>query len=124
MKGLQEPLPLSFSTQAPLRAGKAALTSSRSRSSRIGLWSHARRMQVYAALNAKIAGSSKLVQMLFKWGLASGESNFNRGVVGANWLYNKLVFKKVQALLGGRLVFAGTGSAPLSPKVFASAALP
>mmetsp|Transcript_24026 Transcript_24026/g.50395 ORF Transcript_24026/g.50395 Transcript_24026/m.50395 type:complete len:711 (-) Transcript_24026:693-2825(-) len=73
--------------------------------------------KVYAALNAKIAGSSKLVQMLFKWGLASGESNFNRGVVGANWLYNKLVFKKVQALLGGRLVFAGTGSAPLSPKV-------
>ena len=30
--------------------------------------------------------------------------------------WDKIVFKKVQALLGGKLKFAGTGSAPLAPK--------
>ena len=37
-------------------------------------------------------------------------------VIGAHWFYNKLVFKKVQALLGGKMKLAGTGSAPLAPK--------
>merc|ERR1712070_159811 len=46
-----------------------------------------------------------------------GESNFTKGIVGSSYLYNKIVFKKVQALLGGRLKLSGTGSAPLAPKV-------
>jgi len=73
--------------------------------------------KVYANLSAKIAASSKLIQKLFARGVEDGEANFKSGLIGAHWFYNKLVFKKVQALLGGRLVFAGTGSAPLSPKV-------
>mmetsp|Transcript_27488 Transcript_27488/g.87432 ORF Transcript_27488/g.87432 Transcript_27488/m.87432 type:complete len:478 (-) Transcript_27488:605-2038(-) len=72
--------------------------------------------KVQVALHAKISSSSPIVQTLFKWGLAAGESNFFQGVVGAPWYYNKIVFKKVQALLGGRVVFAATGSAPLAPQ--------
>jgi long-subunit acyl-CoA synthetase (AMP-forming) len=72
--------------------------------------------KVQVALNAKISSSSPIVQTLFKWGLAAGESNFQKGVVGAPWYYNKIVFKKVQTLLGGRVIFAATGSAPLAPQ--------
>jgi acyl-CoA synthetase (AMP-forming)/AMP-acid ligase II len=72
--------------------------------------------KVQVALHAKISSSSPIVQTLFKWGLAAGEANFFKGVVGAPWYYNKIVFKKVQALLGGRVVFAATGSAPLAPQ--------
>jgi len=73
--------------------------------------------KVQVALHAKIGGSSPVVQTLFKWGLAAGESNWHKGVVGAPWYYNKIVFKKVQALLGGRVRMAATGSAPLAPQV-------
>ena len=56
------------------------------------------------------------MQKLFAAGIAAGEANFAKGIIGAPWFYNKIVFKKVQALLGGKLKFAGTGSAPLAPK--------
>ena len=59
---------------------------------------------------------SPTVQKLFAAGIAAGEANFAKGIIGAPWFYNKIVFKKVQALLGGKLKFAGTGSAPLAPK--------
>ena len=73
--------------------------------------------KVYAGLKAKIAAQSPTVQRLFASGLASGAANFERGVVGASWLYNALVFKKVQALLGGRVKLMVTGSAPLAPTI-------
>jgi long-subunit acyl-CoA synthetase (AMP-forming) len=73
--------------------------------------------KVFAALNAKIAAGSPVVKALFARGLAVGDANWARGVVGSSLLYNAIAFKKVQALLGGRVKFMGTGSAPLSPKV-------
>jgi long-subunit acyl-CoA synthetase (AMP-forming) len=72
--------------------------------------------KVYAGLNAKIKASKPIIQKLFAAGMAAGEANFAKGVIGAPWFYNKIVFKKVQALLGGKMKFAGTGSAPLAPK--------
>jgi len=72
--------------------------------------------KVYAGLNAKIAAASPTIQKLFAKGMASGEANWDCNVIGAHWFYNKLVFKKVQALLGGKMKLAGTGSAPLAPK--------
>ena len=73
--------------------------------------------KVFAGLNAKIAAGSPAVQKLFKWGLAAGEKNWDQGIVGSHWLYQKIVFKKVQAMLGGKVKLAFTGSAPLAPHV-------
>ena len=40
-----------------------------------------------------------------------------RGVVTTESIWDKLVFGKIQALLGGRLRYVISGSAPLSAKV-------
>lgn len=73
--------------------------------------------KVYQAVQNKRGSLGGLGKTLFNWGLNSGERHFNRGKVGANRLYNGIVFKKVQALVGGRLKCMITGSAPLSPEV-------
>jgi long-subunit acyl-CoA synthetase (AMP-forming) len=73
--------------------------------------------KVYQGVQAKRAALGGLGQQLFSWGLASGERRFDRGKVGANWFFDKLVFKKVQALVGGRIKCMITGSAPLSPEI-------
>eukprot|EP00900_Chrysochromulina_parva_P004373 jgi/Chrpa1/13937/Chrysochromulina_OHIO_Genome00012491-RA len=73
--------------------------------------------KVYIGLNQKMAAASPVVQKLFKWGLAAGERRYDQGLIGSSWFYNKIVFKKVQALLGGNLKACITGSAPLSPSI-------
>jgi len=73
--------------------------------------------KVYQGVQNKRQGLGSVGQTLFNWGLASGERHFNKGSVGANWVFNQLVFKKVQGLVGGRLKCMITGSAPLSPEI-------
>jgi len=73
--------------------------------------------KVYKGILAKRSNAGYVGQTLFDWGLASGERSFARGDIGANWVFNGLVFKKVQNLMGGRLKAAVTGSAPLSPEI-------
>lgn len=73
--------------------------------------------KVYKGILAKRESAGYVGQTLFDWGLASGERSFNRGGIGANIVYNAVVFKKVQNMMGGRLKAAVTGSAPLSPEI-------
>jgi len=73
--------------------------------------------RVYAGVKAKVAKGSALKQKLFQWALASGISNYEAGGVGAWFLYDKIVFANVQALLGGRVRAMLAGSAPLSGDV-------
>lgn len=73
--------------------------------------------KVYQSVQTKKENMSGFVQTLFNWGLNSGERHFKNGQVGANWLLNKVVFQKVQGLVGGRLKAMITGSAPLSPAI-------
>mmetsp|Transcript_79821 Transcript_79821/g.191526 ORF Transcript_79821/g.191526 Transcript_79821/m.191526 type:complete len:697 (+) Transcript_79821:73-2163(+) len=73
--------------------------------------------KVYQAVTAKRNGLGYVGQTLFDWGLSSGYRHFERGQVGANFVLDALVFKKVQNLMGGRLKGIATGSAPLSPDI-------
>jgi len=73
--------------------------------------------KVYAGINAKVAAGSTIKKALFKWALDSGLSNYEKGQVGAYWLYDKIVFANVQALLGGRVRIMLAGSAPLAADV-------
>ena len=47
----------------------------------------------------------------------AGIKRYDAGGIGAPFLYNAIVFKKVQALLGGKLRAVITGSAPLAPGI-------
>lgn len=73
--------------------------------------------KIYQGLNARVKGMTGFQQTMFQWGLNSGARHFDSGGVGANWLLNKVVFQKVQGLIGGRLKAMITGSAPLSPDI-------
>ena len=72
--------------------------------------------KVYAAVQRK-ANSSKIAKMLFSSALAEGEKRFHAGQFGAGSLWDAVVMKKVQALIGGRVRYMASGSAPLSPSV-------
>ena len=69
--------------------------------------------KVYAGVQRKF--NSKLKKCILSKGLAVGYKNYDRGGHGCGG-YN-VVMKKVQKLLGGRVRFMGTGSAPLSPPI-------
>jgi long-subunit acyl-CoA synthetase (AMP-forming) len=73
--------------------------------------------KVYQAVQAKRQGLGGFGKWAFGRGLHTGERRFDNGKVGAAWLYNKIVFSKVQALVGGRIKCMITGSAPLSPDI-------
>lgn len=73
--------------------------------------------KVFQGVQAKKAAMPRLRQKVFDWGLSSGKRHFDKGGVGANALLNKVVFKKVQAVVGGRIKAMITGSAPLSPDI-------
>lgn len=64
-----------------------------------------------------MAKASPLARRLFDAALASGLANYEAGGIGASPLLNALVFKKIQALLGGKVRAMITGSAPLAPDV-------
>ncbi|KAM4576446.1 long-chain-fatty-acid--CoA ligase 1 isoform 1-T1 [Odontesthes bonariensis] len=67
----------------------------------------------------KIMGSvtSPLGQALLLFAVRRKQAELSRGIVRNNSLWDKLVFNKIQASLGGNLRFAVTGSAPMSPTV-------
>lgn len=73
--------------------------------------------KIYNSISVKTASLTGLKKMLFTWGIQSGQNNFENGHVGASWFYNTLVFKKIQAMVGGKLRFVITGSAPLDGEV-------
>jgi long-chain acyl-CoA synthetase len=58
-----------------------------------------------------------IVRYLFQKALESGKDRYDNGLVGASPLYNFAICKKIQAMLGGRLTMAFTGSAPLQREV-------
>lgn len=73
--------------------------------------------KVYNGIHAKMSAQSSVVQTLFARGLAAGDANFDANYVGAGMMYNSIIFKKVQGMVGGNLKLALTGSAPLAPGV-------
>lgn len=67
----------------------------------------------------KIQGSvnSPLRRTLLNFAVRRKQAELNSGVARNDSLWDKLVFKKIQASLGGKLRFALTTSAPVSPTV-------
>lgn len=70
--------------------------------------------RVRASVQAKVAGASSVAQSIFGAALEAGYAEFEAGRIGAPPLWNALAFRKVQALIGGRVTVMISGSAPLS----------
>ncbi|XP_069123934.1 long-chain-fatty-acid--CoA ligase 5-like isoform X1 [Argopecten irradians] len=66
-----------------------------------------------------VAGTqaSAVKQFMFKMAMSSKDSELKRSIIRKDSLWDKLVFKKIQEGLGGRVKLITTGSAPLSAKV-------
>jgi len=69
---------------------------------------------VYDRVSAGVKASSGLKQALFNYGLKSKEAELEAGIIRNDSIWDKIIFKKVQATLGGRVKFVVTGSAPIS----------
>ncbi|KAF7665661.1 hypothetical protein LDENG_00135990 [Lucifuga dentata] len=61
--------------------------------------------------------TSPLRRALLHYAVRRKQAELNSGVVRNNSLWDKLVFNRIQASLGGNLRFALTASAPISPTV-------
>merc|ERR1712137_184256 len=69
------------------------------------------------AIKSKFNAAPSIVQYFVRKGVESGRWWYDRGGVGTGNLIAKLIFKKVQGLLGGRCSLMVTGSAPLAGDV-------
>ena len=70
--------------------------------------------RVRQAVQAKFGAAKPVLKKLINAGLAAGRKDFEAGKIGAPFLYNAIIFKKVQKLIGGRVRVMISGSAPLS----------
>lgn len=73
--------------------------------------------KVAAGVDKRKQSLTGLARSMFEKGEASGKRNFERGRVGSACVYNKLVFSKVQQLMGGRLRGSVCGAAPLKAEM-------
>jgi len=72
--------------------------------------------RIYDKVNAGVREGSVVKQKLFAWAYASKKRALERGEK-PNAVFEKLVFSKLRAKLGGRVRYMSTGSAPISPEV-------
>jgi long-subunit acyl-CoA synthetase (AMP-forming) len=70
--------------------------------------------RVRQTVDARLAAAKPLKRRLAAAAMAAGQRDFAKGLIGAPPLWNALVFKKVQALIGGNVKLMICGSAPLS----------
>lgn len=69
-------------------------------------------MQVQAELQ-----SSFLKRMIFNMGMRAKETEVKKSIVRKNSIWDRIVFKKIQDSMGGRLRLMLVGSAPLAGNV-------
>ena len=76
--------------------------------------------KIKANISMKV-GASKVKSLIYNTAMyfsdARRKANVERGFVGTPFIWNKILFNKVQALLGGNVRYIATGSAPLSAEV-------
>ncbi|KAJ3071533.1 Long chain acyl-CoA synthetase 7 peroxisomal [Podochytrium sp. JEL0797] len=73
--------------------------------------------RIYERILAGVAASSSLKQSLFHHAVATKLANLTSQGTFTHAVYDRLVFAKVKAVLGGRVRFVCSGSAPISPDV-------
>ena len=73
--------------------------------------------RIYDKITNQIAASSAIKQQLFQTALASKLANLENGKHLTHMFWDRLVFGKIQAVLGSRVRCIITASAPISPYI-------
>lgn len=73
--------------------------------------------RIYQAVNAQISTAPGLKGKLARRALATKLQNLKEKQTFEHGLWDKIVFKKVKAALGGQVRLIGSGSAPIDPEV-------
>jgi long-chain acyl-CoA synthetase len=73
--------------------------------------------RIYSKINSTVNGSSFMKRRLFNWGLNAKKKLVRKGIVTNDSFWDKLIFKRVQGNLGGRVRLMITGAAPISSEV-------
>mmetsp|Transcript_27517 Transcript_27517/g.49584 ORF Transcript_27517/g.49584 Transcript_27517/m.49584 type:complete len:654 (+) Transcript_27517:954-2915(+) len=74
-------------------------------------------MRIHETMKGKVEKSGFFPRLLVNLGLTVKKHNLKHGHRYSSWFWDKLVFSKFQAALGGRLKLMTTGSAPIDPAV-------
>ncbi|XP_030834973.1 long-chain-fatty-acid--CoA ligase 1 isoform X1 [Strongylocentrotus purpuratus] len=64
-----------------------------------------------------VNGTNWIKKTIFNMGMKSKMADLEKGICRNNTIWDKLAFKKIQAVLGGNLEVVFSGAAPLSPEV-------
>ncbi|XP_025836031.1 long-chain-fatty-acid--CoA ligase 5 isoform X2 [Agrilus planipennis] len=72
--------------------------------------------RIYDKVQSEVSGSF-IKKMLFNMAMSAKENELKRGIVRNNSIWDKIVFRKVQEGMGGRLRLMLVGSAPLAENV-------
>lgn len=71
--------------------------------------------RIYDKVLAGVSDAGKFKQVLFNYAVSSKKASLEAGATSSIW--DKIVFKKIQDLMGGRVRMIVSGSAPLGPEV-------
>lgn len=69
---------------------------------------------MYDAINKAFSEKGSCLKGLINKGLKSKTNKLHKNGETTHWFYDKLVFKKTKAILGGKVRIMITGSAPIS----------
>jgi long-chain acyl-CoA synthetase len=73
--------------------------------------------RIYEKIKGGTINASGIKGVLFRNALAAKQANFDKTGDVHHWLWDSILFSKVAAILGGKIRFMLSGSAPLSPDV-------
>eukprot|EP00298_Acanthocystis_sp_HF-20_P015176 c21050_g2_i1.p1 GENE.c21050_g2_i1~~c21050_g2_i1.p1 ORF type:complete len:799 (-),score=380.26 c21050_g2_i1:17-2389(-) len=73
--------------------------------------------RIYTSVQNRISGFGKIKSLIFDRAFSGASKNFEAGKLTPPAIWNKLLFKKIQASAGGNLKVIVTGSAPLDENV-------
>lgn len=73
--------------------------------------------KIHDRIMTEISTRNFAVRSLFNYALNSKKSEVCNGVIRKDSFWDKIVFKKIQAKLGGRVRLVAVGSAPMAPEI-------
>lgn len=74
--------------------------------------------RIYDKVIAGIAAKGFISKFLFDYALSTKKQNYHSSGVLTHWLWDRIIFNKVKAKMGGKVKVILTGSAPLAPQIF------